>query len=212
MLFNNNSNNNVFVRSTTTTKVVLCAVLGLQLLLSFHLPVVQALRIEDVRELHRDSNSITLEWQVGGGGGGGSGVADTSGTSTTNQDDDLWIGFKIKYFTDKLQYTPVLLKNVNLRKFRLDNLKSNTAYKIQVSPVNKHDAEGPASPLLSVRTNEAGWFVCLLLFLLHFYFTYKINKFATRNFFLLQNQQEGKKTKTSLFIPPSLPLHILFIS
>jgi hypothetical protein len=52
--------------------------------------------------------------------------------------------------------TPVLLKNINLRKFRLDNLKSNTDYKIQVSAVNKLDFEGPASNLLNIKTHEAG--------------------------------------------------------
>ena len=79
--------------------------------------------------------------------------ATNSGEQTGN---DEWIGFKIKYFTERLQYPPVLLKNANLRKFRLDNLKSDTEYKIQVSAFNKLHMEGPASNLLVIRTKEAG--------------------------------------------------------
>lgn len=103
-----------------------------------------AIRIEDLKEIHKDSTSITIEWSINTG---------------NLVEDDQWIGFKIKYFTDKLQYTPILLKNINLRKFRLDNLKSNTLYKVQVSAYNKLETEGPASILLTVRTNEAGTFI-----------------------------------------------------
>jgi hypothetical protein len=74
---------------------------------------------------------------------------------------DEYIGFKIKYFTEKLQYPPILLKNANLRKFRLESLKSSTEYKIQVSAFNRNELEGPASNLLVVRTQDAGLFVFL---------------------------------------------------
>lgn len=103
------------------------------------------LRIEQLVDIHRDATSITLEWRTNNNG---------AGSSTSAESD--WVGFKIKYFTDKLQYPPVLLKNLHLRKFRLDNLKSNTEYRIQVSAFSARETEGPASELLVVRTAEAG--------------------------------------------------------
>lgn len=114
--------------------------------------LVDGMRIEQLVEIHKDATSITLEWRTGGGGSQSSAESD-------------WVGFKIKYFTDKLHYPPVLLKNLNLRKFRLDNLKSNTEYRIQVSAYSARETEGPASDLLVVRTSEAG-----LLSIFTFYF------------------------------------------
>jgi hypothetical protein len=70
--------------------------------------------------------------------------------------ENTWVGFKIKYFTDKLQYTPTSLRSISLKKFRIDNLKSATEYKIQVSAFNSLGNEGPASNLIVVKTNEAG--------------------------------------------------------
>lgn len=100
------------------------------------------LRINSLNELQKDSSSITIEWAV-------------SEANATRAGSD-WVGFKIKYFTEKLQYTPILLKNILIRKFRLDNLKANTVYKIQVSAYQSIGTEGPASRLLSVRTFETG--------------------------------------------------------
>jgi hypothetical protein len=111
--------------------------------------VANSLRIQDLHEITRDSTSITIEWSI----------ESNRLTSTTNNNDDAnanWIGFKIKYFTDKIHYKPILLGNINLRKFKLDNLMSNTNYRIQVSAYNKNGNEGPASNLLSLQTHEAG--------------------------------------------------------
>ena len=127
------------------------------------------MRVEHLRDLNRDSSSITIEWSLSSGASGNGIASDTSSSSTDDgggggaggggsmsSSETDWIGFKIKYFTDKLQYTPILLKNANLRRFRLDNLKSNTEYKIQVSAYNRFNGEGPASNLLVVRTFETG--------------------------------------------------------
>lgn len=105
---------------------------------------VNSLRVENLKESNKDVSSITIEW-----------VVDDSTATGLSDGENEWIGFKIKYFTNNLQFTPVLLRNANLRKFRLDNLKSNTEYKIQVSAFNKLENEGPASNLLSVRTSES---------------------------------------------------------
>lgn len=107
--------------------------------------VIEGMRIEQLSEMHKDATSITIEWRTTASGNSGGDSAESD-----------WIGFKIKYFTEKLQYAPILLKNPNLRKFRLDNLKSNTEYRIQVSAYSARDTEGPASELLVVRTSEAG--------------------------------------------------------
>ncbi len=108
---------------------------------------LNCLRIENLKEISKDSTSISLEWSISS--------ADydllINKLNATN-----WIGFKIKYFTDKLQYTPILLKSIDHKKFRLDNLKSATEYKIQVSAYDSLENEGPASSLLIVKTNEAG--------------------------------------------------------
>lgn len=117
----------------------------LLLLLLLVIAAINGMRIEQLAEIHKDATSITLEWRTGG----------SSSSSQSSAESD-WIGFKIKYFTDKLQYPPVFLKNLNLRKFRLDNLKSNTDYRIQVSAYSARETEGPASDLLVVRTSEAG--------------------------------------------------------
>lgn len=116
---------------------------------------ISCLRVENLKEINKDSSSITIEWTVNGIGNNNNESPSLLESSLSGIDND-WIGFKIKYFTDKLQFTPILLKNSNLRKFRLDNLKSNTEYKIQVSAYNKLEFEGPASSLLTVRTHEAG--------------------------------------------------------
>lgn len=123
------------------------------LILNFNL--ISCLRVENLKEINKDSSSITIEWTVNGIGNANNESPSLLESSLSGIDSD-WIGFKIKYFTDKLQFTPILLKNSNLRKFRLDNLKSNTEYKIQVSAYNKLEFEGPASSLLTVRTHEAG--------------------------------------------------------
>lgn len=103
-----------------------------------------SLRINSLIELQKDSSSITIEWAV------------SPKSQAINDTESDWIGFKIKYFTDKLQYTPILLKNILFRKFRLDNLKPNTEYKVQVSAYDSAGNEGPASRLLIVRTFETG--------------------------------------------------------
>ena len=112
--------------------------------------VASGLRINSLTELQKDASSITIEWSVG---------------EPSQEARDQWVGFKIKYFTEKLQYTPIMLKNILFRKFRLDNLKSNTEYKIQVSAYNSVGDEGPASHLLTVKTYEAGWSQHLLPFI-----------------------------------------------
>ena len=121
---------------------------------------ISCLRVENLKEINKDSSSITIEWTVNGIGNANNNNNNNESPSLLESSlsgiDTDWIGFKIKYFTDKLQFTPILLKNSNLRKFRLDNLKSNTEYKIQVSAYNKLEFEGPASSLLTVRTHEAG--------------------------------------------------------
>lgn len=132
--------------------IVVCCVVVV--LLATTVSVHECVRIEQLKELHKDATSISLEWRVSPSDSGG---GDASSVEIeAQQQQKYWIGFKIKYFTDKLQYTPVLLKNVNLRKFRLDNLKSNTEYRIQVSAFSALETEGPASNLLTVRTAEAG--------------------------------------------------------
>lgn len=126
------------MQSTSHTALA-CCLATVAVLLVAAVPLAAGIRIERLVEIHKDATSITIEWK----------------TVATSAESD-WIGFKIKYFTDKLQYAPVLLKNLNLRKFRLDNLKSNTEYRIQVSAYSARDTEGPASDLLVVRTAEAG--------------------------------------------------------
>jgi hypothetical protein len=117
-------------------------------------PGSAAYSAEEVYEKSREQYELLIEpslrtTTVAAAGGGG-------GASSSAEVNDEWIGFKIKYFTEKLQYPPILLKNVNLRKFRLENLKPNTEYKIQVSAFNKIESEGPASNLLVIRTQDAG--------------------------------------------------------
>jgi hypothetical protein len=128
-------------------------------LLLIHLLILiqssNGLRINSLIELQHDSSSITIEWSISETSLSSS--ADPKAPAETSSPfSSTWIGFKIKYFTDKLQYTPILLKNVLFRKFRLDNLKSNTEYRIQVSAYNSAGDEGPASQLLAVKTYEAG--------------------------------------------------------
>lgn len=120
------------------------------ILFSLIVSSVHSLRVENLRESNKDISSITIEWTISGDD------SVNEDRNLTNGDDGEWLGFKIKYFTTKLQFTPVLLRNTLLRKFRLDNLKSNTEYKIQVSAFNRLENEGPASNLLSVRTLESG--------------------------------------------------------
>ena len=122
---------------------------------------VNAIRVESLRELAKDASSITLEWSLGDEPP----PPPASPTATTSNNDSLssgeradWLGFKIKYFTERLHYTPVLLKNLQFRRFRLDNLRAHTEYRVQVSAYDALGREGPASNLLSVRTNEAGLF------------------------------------------------------
>jgi hypothetical protein len=140
--------------------------------------------VENLRAVNSDAYSITFEWSVLDNKNVASAPAysaeeayeksreqyelliesslprtTTASVANSNSAElltDEWIGFKIKYFTEKLQYPPILLKNVNLRKFRLENLRSNTEYKIQVSAFNKVESEGPASNLLVIKTQDAG--------------------------------------------------------
>jgi hypothetical protein len=158
----------------------------LSTLLNSIIKPANGLRINSLVELQKDSSSITIEWsvsetssQVKSAPTNTNNNEGTTINSNENNSDYLlsvsstashqndnnnninnvhsdWVGFKIKYFTEKLQYTPILLKNILFRKFRLDNLKSNTEYKIQVSAYNSLGDEGPASQLLTVRTYEAG--------------------------------------------------------
>lgn len=116
--------------------------------------IVQCLRVEQLKEIGKDSTSINIEWSIGNQNDLATDLNQTTPDPTNNE--NSWIGFKIKYFTDKLQYTPILLKSILHKKFRLDNLKSGTEYKIQVSAYNSLGNEGPASSLLIVKTNEAG--------------------------------------------------------
>ncbi len=113
-------------------------------------PSLHCLRINSLIELQKDSSSITIEWSVS---------PDQSNIQSNSTEAVTWVGFKIKYFTDTLQYTPILLKNILFRKFRLDNLKPHTEYKIQVSAYDDGGNEGPASRLLSVKTFETGYYL-----------------------------------------------------
>jgi hypothetical protein len=112
------------------------------------LPGLHCLRITSLIELQKDSSSITIEWSIS---------PDQANFQSNSTEATSWVGFKIKYFTETLQYTPILLKNVLFRKFRLDNLKPHTEYKIQVSAYDDRGNEGPASRLLSVKTFETGY-------------------------------------------------------
>ncbi|RNA36582.1 hypothetical protein BpHYR1_036308 [Brachionus plicatilis] len=100
--------------------------------------LANTLRVDNLSVSGKEAQSITLEWSL---------------PATI---DPEWIAYKIKYSTDNLIYTPILLKNINVKKFRLDNLKPNTEYKIQISAVNKNDLEGPATDFVLARTLDAG--------------------------------------------------------
>lgn len=158
----------------------LLVVLVLQLNL---IDFIKCLRVENLKQLNKDSQSISIEWSISND------YIDKSSSSNQNQIEieNDWIGFKIKYRAGNLQYTPVLLKNTNLRKFRLDNLKSNTEYNIQVSAFNRLENEGPASNLLIVKTHEAG------LTPEHTHFLITISKI------MFQILQKLKKTKAPEF-------------
>jgi len=124
--------------------------------------------VENLRETGKDSTSISIEWSLSSADEELLSSLDSKNSSISSISDPLltatsqlpaentWVGFKIKYFTDKLQYTPTSLRSISLKKFRIDNLKSATEYKIQVSAFNSLGNEGPASNLIVVKTNEAG--------------------------------------------------------
>jgi hypothetical protein len=124
--------------------------------------------VENLRETGKDSTSISIEWFLSSADEELLSSLDSKNSSISSISDPLltatsqlpaentWVGFKIKYFTDKLQYTPTSLRSISLKKFRIDNLKSATEYKIQVSAFNSLGNEGPASNLIVVKTNEAG--------------------------------------------------------
>lgn len=119
------------------------------------------LRVDNLRVVSVDANSITLRWNVIGSTDSSTATtttttSETNGTVVDASEANEWLGFKIKYFSDKLIYTPILLGNRKLRKFRLDNLRPSVEYKIQVSAYNRVGNEGPASNLLTVITNESG--------------------------------------------------------
>jgi len=129
---------------------------------------VSCIRVENLRETGKDSTSISIEWFLSSADEELLSSLDSKNSSISSISDPLltatsqlpaentWVGFKIKYFTDKLQYTPTSLRSISLKKFRIDNLKSATEYKIQVSAFNSLGNEGPASNLIVVKTNEAG--------------------------------------------------------
>ncbi len=129
---------------------------------------VSCIRVENLRETGKDSTSISIEWSLSSADEELLSSLDSKNSSISSISDPLltatsqlpaentWVGFKIKYFTDKLQYTPTSLRSISLKKFRIDNLKSATEYKIQVSAFNSLGNEGPASNLIVVKTNEAG--------------------------------------------------------
>ena len=127
--------------------------LTLLLILTIVITRSHSLRVQQLKEINKDATSITIEWSVYDDD---QVMVPSATLASLLSGENEWIGFKIKYFTDKLQYTPVLLKNANLRKFRLDNLKSNTDYKVQVSAFSSGGLEGPASNLITIRTHEAG--------------------------------------------------------
>jgi hypothetical protein len=133
----------------------------------------QCVRVDALKELSKEATSVTIEWSVNDDMKSqpqqqdkpySSSESDVANDNSTQPVVIEWIGFKIKYFTEKLQYAPVLLKNRHLRKFRIDNLRPNTEYKIQISAINNMNAEGPASNLLSVRTLETGSYALVGLF------------------------------------------------
>ena len=134
---------------------MICPLICLLIITYTLLSVCDCLRINSLIELQKDSSSITIEWSIISPDNNHN-LDVLTNKNDANSSDPSWIGFKIKYFTDKLQYTPILLKNILFRKFRLDNLKPHTEYKIQVSAYDDHENEGPASRLLSVKTFETG--------------------------------------------------------
>ena len=100
-----------------------------------------AVKIENVREVSKDAQSITIEW------------------SASSENQSQWLGFKIKYTradASETRVVPLLVLNVADRRFRIDSLRPYTEYKIQVSAINRLHEEGPASNMITVRTNEAG--------------------------------------------------------
>ena len=137
------------------------------LLLMLLQTAANALRVDNLRVVSVDANSITLRWNVIGSSDSSAAATTSTTTDMTNgtESDTVneWLGFKIKYFSDKLIYTPILLGNRKLRKFRLDNLRPSVEYKIQVSAYNRVGNEGPASNLLTVITNESGKIIFLTL-------------------------------------------------
>lgn len=138
-----------------TNRLEYARLFALFVLLYSFLHTVHCIRVENLKEISKDSTSINVEWSISSSDEELIASLDAAAAANSTNENS-WLGFKIKYFTDKLQYTPILLKNLVNKRFRLDNLKSGTEYKIQVSAYNQLGNEGPASNLLVVKTNEAG--------------------------------------------------------
>jgi hypothetical protein len=112
---------------------------------------VLTIRVENLHEIIKDSTSITIEWQT-------SISSSISSSSSLNQQND-WIGYKIKYSRDDDNNAITLnyLNNLNENKYRIEKLLPFTNYKIQVSAYKSiNNEEGPSSNLIYVRTSEAG--------------------------------------------------------
>jgi hypothetical protein len=124
-------------------------IITLLLIIIININQITNLKINNLHEINRESTSITIGWNI---------------KNDDDDDDDYsnsntnWIGYKIKYTfdDDSLKAQQILIDNLKETKYRLDNLKSFTEYKIQVSAYNKFDEEGPASNLLIAKTHESG--------------------------------------------------------
>jgi hypothetical protein len=115
---------------------------------------VLTIRVENLHEITKDSTSITIEWQTSISS---SISLSSSSSSSLNQQND-WIGYKIKYSRDDDNaITLNYLNNLNENKYRIEKLLPFTNYKIQVSAYKSiNNEEGPSSNLIYVRTSESG--------------------------------------------------------
>lgn len=120
------------------------------LLIIININLINNLKINNLHEINSESTSITVGWSIKNDD-----INDNDGDDTHNNN---WIGYKLKYTIDddSLRAQQILIDNLNETKYRLNNLKPFTEYKIQVSAYNKLDEEGPASSLLIVKTHESG--------------------------------------------------------
>lgn len=113
---------------------------------------VFTIRVENLRELSKDSTSITIEWNKVI-----KDAADSINNTNSSSIND-WVGYKIKYSRDDDNaITLNYLNNLNENKYRIEKLLPYTSYKIQVSAYKAiNNEEGPSSNLLDTRTTEAG--------------------------------------------------------